>query len=417
MLRRLLMVALASVLLVTSLGFTSSAANQSAKKPWQPRPGVGFNEPTGAYAARSNLSQKVIDAIRHTRKGEKIRLAIYSFDLRPVADALIKARHRGVRVQIVLNDNWTSAQTARLRRVLGHNPNKKNFVAICHGSCRGGPGNLHMKVYAFTKTGSAENVIMTGSANLTERAQGLQWNDLFTINGNEGLFKTFVHVFNELKFDKPAKPRWVTYSSNNYDAQFYRTHPGARQQPSNTTSSRLPTEDEDPVMQRLRDIRCDAVKGAGIKGHTVIRIMMYGWSGDRGKYLARRVAYMKRQGCDVKAILSVAGGGVVKILHQSGVPMRSADWEYNDEGIVNWYSHLKTISVNGTYLGKPVHAVWTGSENWSIMSFRNDELILQINKLGVYRSYRNKFNTMWNGIATHGMGVKPTGRPGSLSSQ
>lgn len=416
MLRRLLTVALASVVLMTSLGVTATAG-AGDQKPWKPHPGVGFNEPTGDYAARAKLSQRVIDAIHHTRKGEKIRFAIYSFDLRPLADALLNAHKRGVRVQIVLNDNWTSAQTARLRRVLGHNPNKRNFVAICHGSCRGGPGNLHMKVYSFTKTGAAENVIMTGSANLTERAQSLQWNDLFTINGNDGLFQTFVHVFNELKLDKAAKPRWVTYSSGTYDAQFYRTHPGAERSSSSNTSSRLPSEDEDPVMKRLRDIRCDAVKGAGINGHTVIRIMMYGWSGDRGKYLARRVAYMQRNGCDVKAILSVAGGGVVKILHQAGIPMRSADWEYNDEGIVNWYSHLKTLSVNGTYQGKAIHTVWTGSENWSIMSFRNDELILQINKLGTYQSYREKFNTMWNGIATHGMGVKPTGRPGSLAGQ
>jgi phosphatidylserine/phosphatidylglycerophosphate/cardiolipin synthase-like enzyme len=405
--RRLLVVALAALLMVGMLSAPATAA------PWKPRPGPAFNLPTGGPEARTALTRRVIAAIKHTRKGETIRFAMYSFDLKSVATPLIKAHKRGVHVQMVVNDNWTSSQTRRLRRVLGKNPRKNHFVTICEGSCRGGPGNLHMKVYSFSKTGAAKHVLMTGSANLTERAEDLQWNDLYTVRGEEGLFRTFVRVFNELKFDRRTSPRWVTYKSGAYDAQFYRTHPNARPSlaTSSTTSARLPTADEDPVMHRLKDIRCKAVKGAGVNGRTVIRIIMYGWSGDRGKYLARRVAYLKRHGCDVKVIVSVAGRGTVNRLRDANIPVRSADWDINEEGVVNFYSHLKTISVNGTYKGRPVHTVWTGSENWSIMSFRNDELILQINRKRVYREYRTRFNEMWDGRATHEWGIRPTGRP------
>jgi hypothetical protein len=45
------------------------------------------------------------------------------------------------------------------------------------------------------------------------------------------------------------------------------------------------------------------------------------------------------------------------------------------------------------------------------MSFRNDELILQINRKRVYREYRTRFNEMWDGRATHEWGIRPTGRP------
>ncbi len=63
----------------------------------------------------------MIAAINHTPRGETIRIAAYSFDRTDVMNALLRAHSRGVHVQIVLNDNWFSHQTFRLRRVFGHN--------------------------------------------------------------------------------------------------------------------------------------------------------------------------------------------------------------------------------------------------------------------------------------------------------
>jgi phosphatidylserine/phosphatidylglycerophosphate/cardiolipin synthase-like enzyme len=249
---------------------------------WRPPAGAAFNNPVGGPAERSRLIHRIGDAIRHTHKGQTIRIATYSFDRHDIADLLIKAKRRGVHVQVVVNDNWTSKPTKRLRRALGHNPHKNNFVVICQGSCRGGPGNLHMKVFSFTKTGGASNVLMTGSTNITNRAANLQWNDLFTVVGNKGLFDTFVGIFNQLKLDKRVNPRWVEYHGTGMDATFYRK---SAQQPSSVQSRpapRAPAPEDDPVNKRLKRIRCAAAKGAGINGHTVVRIMMYGWQNDRG---------------------------------------------------------------------------------------------------------------------------------------
>lgn len=419
--RRRLSFATAAILLLLPLqgvAGQASAARSSTESPaaaardtWRPRLGADFNNPVGRPAARTLLIKRVLAAVKHTHSGETIRFAMYSFDRRDLTDALLKAHRRGVNVQIIVNDNWTSAGTNRLRRALGQDADKDHFVVICEGSCRGGPGNLHLKVYSFTKTGAANNVIMTGSSNLTERAVSLQWNDLFSIAGNSEFFDTFVQVFNQLKRDKPVKPRWVYYTSDSMDATFYRdSDASSRGEVRSRPATRLPTQEEDPVMQRLRAVRCDAMRGSGINGHTVIRIMMYAWQDERGKYLARRVADMKRRGCDVKVILSVPGGGVVRALRARSVPMRSADYQYNSEGKVNFYSHLKVLTVNGTYHRKPTQTVWTGSENWSRMSFRNDELIMQINNRGVYRDYVDHFNFLW-AHGTHPLGVHPTTKP------
>lgn len=76
----------------------------------------------------------------------------------------------------------------------------------------------------------------------------------------------------------------------------------------------------------------------------------------------------------------------------------------------NFYSHLKILAVNGNMSGKPVKKVWTGSENWSGISFLNDELILEIDRGRVYRKYVDHFTFIWR-RATHSFAVKPLGMP------
>ncbi|WP_182920380.1 phospholipase D-like domain-containing protein [Nocardioides cavernaquae] len=429
MFRRTLVV-IAAVLLVGSL---SSAPSQAADT-WVPPGGAAFNNPVAGYTGRTALVRRVIAAVDHSPRGSVIRIAAYSFDRKDVADALVRAHRRGVLVQMVLNDNWTSTQTRRLRKILGGNPSASRFVRICDGSCRGGAGNLHMKVYAFSRTGAATNVIMTGSANMTDRAVQLQWNDMVTLRGQNGLFNTFVGVFNQLKYDRPVSPQWVYYEQPDMQAQFYRT--SARQR-TGTTTSRTPTPDEDPVMKRLRAVNCVAQPGFGLNGKTQIRVMMYGWNGDRGKYLADQVARLKRQGCGIKVITSVAGGGVIKVLNEAGIPVKSADYKYLSDGTVDFYSHLKVMWIDGT-MRKPVtttttpeptltdpspaptttttiqnvgtRMVWTGSENWSEMSFRNDELCLGLTNSTIVRKYKSEFDYLWTNYS-HRVGLRPLNKP------
>ena len=368
---------------------------------WIPPSGAAFNRPRGGVKARTKLVRRVITAINHAPEGSVIRFAMYSFDRRDVANALLRAHKRGVNVQLIVNDNWTSYQTVRLRRVLGTKPGKKSFYVICRGSCRGGKGNLHMKVYSFSRTGGATKVLMTGSGNLTNRAVSLQWNDQVTLLNAPGLFDVYVKVFEQLKLDRRVSPRRVTYAgTDTLDALFYRTVA----EPTSTVTSatqprRRPKPADDPVLKRLKAVDCAAAPGYGNGGRTRIRIMMYAWMRDRS-YLADRVAYLKRQGCDIRVITSVSSSRVVRIIKAAGIPTRSADYDLveNAEGelVVNFYSHLKAMTLDGTYRGKSVRTIWTGSENWSGVSFLNDELTLQLSGDTVHAKYVKHFNLLWN---------------------
>ncbi|CAN5686379.1 hypothetical protein BH10ACT10_BH10ACT10_19130 [soil metagenome] len=50
------------------------------------------------------------------RRGSTIKVAAYSNDRKHIADALIRANARGVHVQVLLNDNFTSRQTRHINR-------------------------------------------------------------------------------------------------------------------------------------------------------------------------------------------------------------------------------------------------------------------------------------------------------------
>ncbi|HCB06642.1 MAG TPA: hypothetical protein DEQ43_20775, partial [Nocardioides bacterium] len=74
------------------------------KKRWKAYNGPFFNDPH-LKSRHFTIERRVIDTIRHTPKGATIRIAVYSFDRMPVAEALIAAYHRGVKVQMLLNDH------------------------------------------------------------------------------------------------------------------------------------------------------------------------------------------------------------------------------------------------------------------------------------------------------------------------
>jgi len=370
---------------VLALVMATSALSAAGAAAWEPEAGAHFNNPWGSTTSKTRLVSTFVRAVNHAPKGSTIRVATYAQDRSDIADALISADRRGVNVQVLLNDNWTSYQTKRIQNRLGTNTAKPSFLKICKSSCRGNRGgNLHSKFYLFSRAGTARFVTMMGSANLTGYGAKNQWNDMYTVKNHRGMYERYSTIFNEMKRDRAVARPYRSYGlSGAYDVNFYPRYDTNRS--------------NDPIMGRLSKVRCSGASGAsGIGNRTLIRISMYGWNGTRGRYLANKVAALSRNGCDIRVLHSDGGGYVVRHLRANGVPVRSASFDRNRNGTNDIYTHQKYMLLSGSWKGNAGWHVWTGSQNWSDRALNGDEVTMHIPRRGAFYDYRRNFDHIWN---------------------
>ncbi len=400
----------AVVVLVVVLGCLSAGPADAATS-FTPRPGPTWNNPRGDYAARNVNMAKVRNTIDSVPRGGIIRIAVYSYNRRDIGDALIRACKRRVSVQLVLNDNAIGAEAHRMMNFLGqdtqprfkdrchpgkYGPKRKpypvpSFFKVCKGACRLGSdrSNQHSKFYLFSTSGNGKPVVMFGSNNLMSFAANVHWNDLYTVVGNQEMFDDFSKIFGQMAQDRWRKNPYQVVQDGKYVVEF-----GSDPHVSGT---------RDHIYQRLDKVGCKAPAGYGDQGHTLIRIMMYGWVGDRGLLLARKVADLARAGCRVRVLVSGAGRRVHAVLHHAGVGIRRSALDLDDDPTTGFsdtgwevFSHEKWMSLSGTWAGKPFTGVWTGSENWSNVSRFNDEVTVQVPLASALAAYNSHFNLIWD---------------------
>ena len=385
-----------SLLIVLTTTMTAGAAYA-----YTPETGASFNDPSGGREAENRSMVKIRRSIESAKPGSIIRIATYSHSRKDITNALIDAcKQRNVAVQMVINDNFTSRTTKRLRSVLGTNtdphfkdacnPRDKekgetkhpvpSFLKVCFQSCRKGAGNQHMKFYLFSETGQTKNVVMVGSHNIARYAAKTHFNDLFTQTDRSGMFRDYSEIHHELAQDRRVKRVYRKFTHGDLVSEF-----------GNVVARGA----KDPVAKRLRRVSC--------AGGTQIRVIMYAWTGDRGAYIARRMAELRRKGCGIKAILSGASRDVKQILSNSGVAIRSADIDLDGSaetgfGDTRWdrFTHEKWMALNGKWNGVQQKVVWTGSDNWSGLSFLNDEVTIKIPRASVWAQYNSHFDFVWN---------------------
>jgi hypothetical protein len=331
---------------------------------------VAFNNPRSSNpAARRRLGDVVIHAANASKRRDLIRIALYSIDDRRVVGSLIRAYHRGVRVKVLEDHHYNNPQWNRLVKTLGSNPRHRSYARHCVGSCRGTGQNttLHSKIYLFSRG----QTVMVGSSNMTANGFQNQYNDLF-VTHNRTLYAKMGGLFASLAADKPNAYR--EFGTSGFLVQAY---------------PRTVSRSNDPEMTILKGIRCKgAAKGYGYHRRTVVRINMHGWTGTRGRYLAREVRYKYRHGCNMRIIGGDSIGSVVKHILRH-VPHQ---WARDDRP----YSHLKVMTVSGRYgHDRSAKLVWTGSQNWADGINRRDEVVIRINIPSVVYAYNIQFARMW----------------------
>lgn len=381
---------------------------------YTPTGGAKFNNPYGDQSSRRRLLSHVIRAINSSpgyqlpvnpATGKRvacptnpadypseIKIALYSIADRAFVDALIAAHRRCVSVKLLMNSHLNADNSPSWRRLVngvgtrsGNYNAKRSFAYRCSNGCIGS-SVLHTKMFLFTQAGSARNTVMVGSSNMTSNAVRVQWNDLFTVNGNADLHGDYRAMFNKMVPDRAGNgPR--IYQSGPYTSTFY--------------PFRHATRNTDKTMNALRTIRCTgATGGAGYRGRTVVHIVMHAWHGTRGRYLAERVRQMYNNGCYIKILYSFMGRGTYSYLtRNTGSRMVARRVLFaGPRGVVAAkYSHMKMFSASGYVSGDSSNWVtWTGSNNWSDRGLRADEVTIRIPSRATYNQYVSHWNFMRN---------------------
>jgi phosphatidylserine/phosphatidylglycerophosphate/cardiolipin synthase-like enzyme len=294
----------------------------------------------------------------------------------PYRRALIEAHNRGVSVRVIMSNGLAKKQPASgdynvLRRELAQHQKKrtkdmKSWIRACVASCRGTKGIAHVKFYTFSRAGSAHDVVMVGSANMTEVAAGNQWNDMYTLVEKPGLYHWYQGIFAQASHDHRARPPYRTYKVDPRTEAWVLPYLG-----KDATG--------DPVTKILKKVKCGGVTGrAGVKGHTSIRIAQTAILDDRGVAISKQLMKLYNNGCNIRVVYTVLGPTIKKILKsQSGrgpLPMRQIAQDFDGDGSFDRYLHMKDMAISGHYGAHTnAHFVYNGTENWTEVSAYSDE--------------------------------------------
>jgi phosphatidylserine/phosphatidylglycerophosphate/cardiolipin synthase-like enzyme len=393
----------------------ASAVAMSARKPgkpnkkWKVPTGPKFNNPM-VEKDRYVIERHVLRAIRNTPKGEKITISAYSLDRQVVADELIRAKKRGVKVQVLLNDHLVPSAQVRIQRVLGHRTKKSSFLKRCVSGCRADNNeynNLHSKFYLFSRTGRNRNVVMLGSYNMTLNAVRWQWNDLWTTVGKKTLYDQFIELFNDMRPDWDKRRPSYGFCANG------RVCPaGDMEKYFNIVFPRYTTPATDVVMGILNNVQCTYTDAAGVQKRTQLALSMHTMRGGRGNYIADKLRDLYAQGCNLRVNYGLMGFHTKQHIGaptaRGRVPLRSTGFNLRDDiptgdpeidnmpESIERYTHHKYFVLKGSYKGvADSHIVWTGSTNWSSLGTPQDEIMFSMHGRGLVRDYMANFNVMW----------------------
>lgn len=430
--RRVLVIALSALLLSLMPGLTAQAGTPSGGATFN------VPAPYGSTAERWRIVRKVVAAVDSVPRpsaehpNPKILIASYFFDHMGSADALIRACRRGVSVRVVLDgkvsnraarklvttlnadnvkdanddgiadaparrgpcnsappartaqsgegDTLLSAEAAE-RSVLADADTSvtwgqdKSYVKKCEGSCRGGKGNMHAKFYAFSRAGTANNVIMVSSSNLNQGGATKGWNDMYTMRFQPASFEFYNKMHRQMTNDRNvAGGQRVEFRDGPYTSRFFPMKGADR--------------DNDPLMVDLRKIGCSSAFGP-----TQVRISMFYWRDARGDYIADKVLDLARDGCKVHVIYGAPGNELAARMRKAARSGLIRLWDsrrgLNSEGTPAVRTHGKFVLVKGRYDGDgSAHVVMTGTQNWVWGSLRlSDENSLNIELKSAYDQY------------------------------
>ncbi|MGW7410905.1 phospholipase D-like domain-containing protein [Streptomyces sp. NPDC054863] len=360
-----------------------------------PPMGPVFNRPTGDVAQQRAIRDRARAMIAAADSGSTIRMALYHFWDKAFAQELAAAHTaRNINVQVVLDETTVSTEGVNdvsydtLRAALGTDLTKPSYVKLCTKgrSCLGptaGAGINHNKFLLFSSLGggTAKQVVLQMTSNLTPSNYSRYWNSAVGVAGNADLYASYDSYF--VKLGKQDRAHW-TYTSANAGA--YKAYFFPRAGSDNDT---------DTVVNALDNIACTWTDSAGTH-RTAIRAAMLKIT---RQGVADKLRSLAAAGCTVDLVYSETDSGTWNALHgQTRLTTRC--YQHDDDGDAstpnptpNRIVHSKNLMIDGMYAGAREKLVFTGSHNWSGPALRdNDESMIRINADATYDAFVTNFN-------------------------
>jgi hypothetical protein len=350
---------------------------------WEPRGGAVFNNPKGSKAAKYRIVSTINSAVRHTPAGATIMMSAYMFDNGGTYDALIAAHRRGVKVQMVLDrahafNGKTRRLAARFNRdnVGGPIPARwgpdQSYLVFCRQACRGRNGYNHTKFYAFSRSGTANNVIMVSSSNPNAGGAVKGWNDMYVLKNKPALWDGTARVMAEMAEDSPNDgDKFMSFTEGNATLRFYPKRTGTH-----------------PILQDLNRVGCRA---AG--GRTALHVSMFRWNRIWGKRIAQKLVGLANNGCTLNVIYGAPSRELrLYLTHHARRSGRISLWDSrydrNGDRKVDLRVHHKYLLIRGRYgADASHHYVTAGSQNWGASLRTSDENSVTVHDVSAYNAY------------------------------
>jgi hypothetical protein len=379
-------------LLVAGLLVVAPAAQAER---YTPRAGVRFNDPLGGPAVQQRILDDVLEAVDSAPRGSTIRFASWNIRGGVVVDALVAAHRRGVGVRVVMDRKNAyslnvNKQVNRLQQALRRSGNGKRSEQMksglrkCRASCRGQNGFAHSKFFLFSQSGKARQVVINSSANATDLSAYAQWNEAYTVVGDQEIYGAFAAVFDEMFLDVPVAQPYVRTAAGPTVAEFF--------------PFRGEGTEVDPVLRELDQVSCTGATNTG-SGRTRIRIAMTSWFGERGLAIGAKVRALAKEGCNIRVVYAVMGTQLLRDLRRPGagrVPLRHIVQDPDRDGIYDRYLHAKVLTIQGGYAERRDATVTiNGSANWTPLSLLSDEAVLRIESSGVLERYNTWIDRLY----------------------
>lgn len=389
-------------------GAETNGAQATAVKPIINGP--VFNDPIGTVEQQSAIITQLERLIDSAPAGEEIQGSVFEFGHLRIANRLIAAYDRGVRVKLIVDAGSTdNAAYTAVRDRLGSDETVNSWVVVCndqfptqHRGCIGtrtitystGPQYAynHNKFFLFSRLAfddgtAASSVVWQSSSNLSGWYEVESYNDSVTFSDGT-VYHAYRQYFADLRSHRYSlggnnNYYWGTPSGSTYRVHFFPRQEAAGEDPVRGTQT-------DTVDNVLDLVSCYYTDPQGIRRQTDIRIVM--WAFTRPG-LADKLAAKRRAGCwvdivynpdsmsaSVKSALTFSGGPQLTPCKFTVAPGRDIR------------PHHKTMLLDGEYNGSITPRVYTGSHNFAVSALRQaDEALLRIASATYHAAFLSNF--------------------------